>query len=399
MSRRDESGAAAVLSALLALVLIGLSGFTIDLGQAYVSNRNLQKAADAGALAGAQALTRFRGTCASVRDNPVANAAALTAARTYGEANYDETNPGTYDSTQLEFDIDCDRTPGVLIVQYGLSGDTATSTSRLIGADDSITTTSRAEATVDVATRANEGVRPLAICSTLLDPAYADRNGDFIRVSFPGSGRVPPSACPVSLSGNWWLIDCPGERTGAASGLVDQIIDGCPDSVSVVPGQDDATTPGSLTVVLTDACPSAPVNSEECMSGNPGNISQGQTPGAWTTLMNSGDAALFPVFCAPPRCSAVTASGNGTNSVFPVQSLMGAYVCGYHFANGSRDRADSTHANCSGNPYSTVGDSSRNNYFVFKLTTVRSSGSNSVSDCALGDVDCDGGLRRTRLTQ
>jgi Flp pilus assembly protein TadG len=391
---RDERGATAVLVALLAVFLVGLSAFTVDLGQAYVSNRNLQKAADAGSLAGAQALTKFPGTCNTVASNSTARAAAHTAAVAVAKKNYPDVS-----WAELNFVIRCDPQLKVLLVEFGNRGTTKSNFAPVFGGPGTVTTDRSAQATVDVATVAKQGVRPLAICSTLLDPAYADKSGDFVRISFPGSGRVPPDACPVSLSGNWWLIDCPGERTGSASGLEDQIINGCPDAVSVVPGQDDASTPGSLTVVLTDACPAAPAYSEDCMSGNPGNISQGQTPAAWSSLMFSEEPALFPVFCAPPRCSAMTASGNGTNSVFPVQSLMAAYVCGYHFKSGSNGSADSTKPVCAGNPFPTAGDNSDNNYFVFKLTTIRSSGSNTESDCSLGDVNCDGGLRRTRLTQ
>ena len=398
VSRRqeDEHGAVAVLVGILAVFLVGLSALTVDMGAAYVSNRNLQKAADAGALAGAQALTRYAGTCDNIRSNSTAVNAAHQAAIDVAKKNYPD---ASWTEETTTWSVACDPRLRVVNVNFGNRGTTRNRCAGVFGGASTITTSRDAPATVEVATRAGEGVRPLAICSTLLDPAYTDRSGDFIRVHFPGSGRVPPSACPVSLSGNWWLIDCPEDRTGSASGLVTQIVGGCQTPVSVVPGQDDASTPGSLTVVLTDACPTAPAYSEDCMSGNPGNISQGQTPGAWTTLMNSGDAALFPVFCAPPRCSAVTASGNGTNSVFPVQSLMAAYVCGYHFRNGSNDRDDSTHPNCAGNPFSTSSDNSDANYFVFKLTTIRSSGSNSESDCALGDANCDGGLRRTRLTR
>src|SRR5687768_1328301 len=161
---RNERGATAVLVAVLVVVLIGISGFTIDLGSAYVSKRNLQKATDAGALAAAQELTQFRGTCAQVRDNPTAFQAAHDAAQRIGELNYDETKD-QYESTEFEFDIECDRTPGVLIVEYGLQGDTDNSFSTILQADDTITTDRRAEATVDVAPGAGESVRPLALCS------------------------------------------------------------------------------------------------------------------------------------------------------------------------------------------------------------------------------------------
>ena len=75
-NKRDERGATMVVIAFISIVLIGISGFTIDLGAAYVSKRNLQKATDAGALAAAQVLTTYTGTCPQVRDNSVAFAEA-----------------------------------------------------------------------------------------------------------------------------------------------------------------------------------------------------------------------------------------------------------------------------------------------------------------------------------
>ena len=82
--------------------------------------------------------------------------------------------------------------------------------------------------------------------------------------------------------------------------------------------------------------------------------------------------------------------------MFPVYKLVSTYVCGYHF-DASR-QYDSIHSNCDGNPFPTGGDSTSNNYFVFKIINFRTSGSNTESECALG-AECDGGLRRTRLTR
>ncbi|WP_442940073.1 pilus assembly protein TadG-related protein [Nocardioides sp. B-3] len=53
---RNRDGAIAVLVALLAVVLFTLSAFVADLGVAYTSKRQLQTAADAGALAAAKRL-------------------------------------------------------------------------------------------------------------------------------------------------------------------------------------------------------------------------------------------------------------------------------------------------------------------------------------------------------
>ena len=384
-----------MLVGILAVFLIGLSAFTVDLGAAYVSNRNLQKAADAGALAGAQALTQFPGTCDSIRSNSAAVAAAHQAAIDVAKKNYPDAS-WTEDTTAWK--VSCDPQLKVVNVTFANSGTTKANFAGVIGGASTVTTMRGSQATVDVAPGTGNSVRPLALCSASFDPAYMERSGDFVRIHFPGAGRVPPAACNVNLSGNWWLTDCPGERTGAAGGtdgLVNQILNGCPDPVSVIPGQEDATTPGALTVVLDDACPTAPQYSETCMSGNPGNITQGQTTDAWKTFMDSGKVGVFPVFCAPTSCSAVTASGNGTNTVFPVYKLVSAYICGFHF--DSTRKYDSIHANCAGNPYSTAGDTTSNNYFVFKIVNFRTSISNEESECALG-ASCDGGLRRTRLT-
>ena len=105
------------------------------------------------------------------------------------------------------------------------------------------------------------------------------------------------------------------------------------------------------------------------------------------------------MFCVQPQCSDDTSSGQGTNSVFPVYKLVGAVVCGYHFS--KQEKYHSTTGECAGNPYLAANDpdgSNANNYLVIKYISVRTSGSNAESECALG-ATCDGGLRRTRLTQ
>jgi len=53
---RNENGQAAVLAAFMIVVLMGFAALSIDLGRAYLTKSNLQKAADAAALAGAKDL-------------------------------------------------------------------------------------------------------------------------------------------------------------------------------------------------------------------------------------------------------------------------------------------------------------------------------------------------------
>src|SRR5262245_50331760 len=51
-TRRDERGAVAIVVTMLALVLLIMAAFAVDLGNAYVAKRDSQKHADFAALAG-----------------------------------------------------------------------------------------------------------------------------------------------------------------------------------------------------------------------------------------------------------------------------------------------------------------------------------------------------------
>jgi Flp pilus assembly protein TadG len=389
---RDERGAIAVLVALLAVFLIGLSAFTVDLGAAYVSNRNLQKAADAGALAAAQTLTQYPGTCDSVRSNSAAVTAAHQRAITVAKLNYPDAS-WTEDSS---WKVSCDPKLKVLLVKFGNGGTTQARFTGVFGGQKTVTTDRNSEATVDVAPGAGENVRPLALCSAAVGNTLP---GEFVQIFYPLNGTKSPPQCPKPKSaGNWWTLDCPEERGGSTTVLEDQIRDGCKERVTVIPGQADANTPGALTVVLEEACPSAPTSSETCMSGDPGSLDSGHIADAWKYLVDTQKVSIFPVFCVSPQCSADTTSGTGTNTVFPVYKLLGAVVCGYHFSD--KEKYHSTTGLCAGNPYLAGSDpdgSNANNYLVLKYVSVRTSGSNGASECALG-ATCDGGLRRTRLT-
>lgn len=390
---RDESGAVAILVGLLAVFLIGLSAFTVDLGAAYVSNRNLQKAADAGALAGAQALTQYKGTCNSIVSNSVAVAAAHQAAIDVAKKNY----PHVSWAEDASWAVKCDPKLKVLLVTFGNSGTTEARLSGVFGGSDEVTTTRSAEATVDVAPTAKESVRPLALCSAAF--ATAPTSGDFVQIYYPGGGFSPPPQCPsAGAAGNWWTLDCPNQPTGSTKELEDQIREGCRDSVTVVPGQGDATTPGELTVTLEAACDTGASEDGSCMGGDPGGIDSGQLASAWEELVVTEAESLFPVFCVEPQCSASTVEGSGTNSTFPVYKMVAAIICGFRFS--KKEYFFSTTGGCTGNSFTGVGDPDDNqtNYIVLKYINTRTSGSYGESECALG-AECDGGMRRTRLTR
>ena len=66
---RNRRGAVAIYVASSALVLLGIGAFSIDLGHIMTVNTELQNAADAASIAGAQELDRFSG--ARTRPRPL----------------------------------------------------------------------------------------------------------------------------------------------------------------------------------------------------------------------------------------------------------------------------------------------------------------------------------------
>jgi len=397
---RDERGATAVVVTLLSVFLLVLSGFTVDFGQSFMAKRNLQKAADAGALAAAQVLTQYSGTCNQVKSNATAIGAAHAAATKYKDKNRESYLEDSRELTGVDgFKVDCDPQLKVLRVNYGLEGDTNSLFGPLAGGSSTVTTSRTAEATVDVSPRTNQAVRPLAICSAQLPPPIGGID-QFVRLDYPKNSVTLPSTCPAKTgAGNWWTVDCPEEKTGSTKQMEDQVLNGCDSGVGVVPGQEDTLTPGELTVKLEDACDSGAYQNEECLGGDPGNIDSGSVVNSWKKLVDTHEVAIFPVFCAPPQCSSSTTHGSGTNATYPVYKLISAVICGYHFS--KTERYHVTDGPCAGLPTTMQAgnDTSGNdvNYMIIKYVEFRTSGSNGESECALG-AECDGGLRRTRLT-
>lgn len=74
---RNQRGVSAIVVAISIFMLIGFAALAIDLGHLYVVKNELQNAADAGALAGAQALYgATKGAAVDPNANPIAYAAA-----------------------------------------------------------------------------------------------------------------------------------------------------------------------------------------------------------------------------------------------------------------------------------------------------------------------------------
>ncbi len=388
--QRGEQGVMAAVVGLLALSLIVMSGFTVDYGQAFMAKRNLQKAADAGALAAAQVLSRVPGTCADIATGSgaaAARAAAQLAADDYRGRNRESYLPA---STQLEWNIECTTDNKSVVVRYGLRGTSPSLFGPLAGAGNTITTNRRAEAVLEVAPHAGTAMRPLAICSTQLTA------GPFVRLDYPTNA---PPACG-NAAGAWWTVDCPGNASNSTAVMVQQVRDGCPRGATVVSGQTSPDPTSTLTAACNSTAPDG-----TCLESNPGNLDSGQVAASWTYLVDQEVRAIFPVFCAPPQCSSSTIDGQGNNATFPVYKLLGAVLCGYHFSRHERYAPTQPQPReCAGMPTNlwtaAEWDSNSANFLIIKYAAVSTSGSQQPTECGLGSTNgCDGLARRTRLVQ
>lgn len=392
---RGEHGVVTVISALLICgVFLALAAFTLDLGMAYTSKRQLQTAADSAALAAAAVYAQYPGTC----DQAFLDAHEATA-KEAAEEWATQNRPG---QTLQWSSPTC--VNGVPRVEVTASGSTDTALAPVADGPDEIRTSRSAAAVVDVPQELSQGLVPLALCSAQVPEGPYGASGP-VNVYYPtsGDGHNPPPQCldAGSTAGNWWLLDCPGERTGSASELEQQVANGCSDPVSVVDGAGDTPDPTELSTMLTTTCPTAPVDSDTCLSGNPGDITQGHISDAWQNRIDNGSPVIMPVFCVPPQCATSTITDSGTNAVFPLYKLAAVTVCGYHSKNDSyAPDPSAVVAPCTADAASALmDDTSNDSYLSVVFSLVKSAGSISdIGKCAVG-TSCDGGLRRVAMVK
>lgn len=99
-SIKGEAGAVAIVVALFLVVLLSVAALVVDLGLLYHTDRELQTAADAAALAGAWELPAF-----SVAEEVAVNYAGLN------DVQAPETDPNTlYDNDPMKIEVVCTRT-------------------------------------------------------------------------------------------------------------------------------------------------------------------------------------------------------------------------------------------------------------------------------------------------
>lgn len=408
--QRNERGATAVIVGIVAVVMVGMSGFVADFGLAYANKRATQTAADAAALgaAGVFASQSYR-QCTDIYDN--GKAAAKTEAINKVAAN-DTTSAA---ATLVGGDVTATCTGGDLVVTATVTADSPNFFGKVLGFSPDYELQRTATAVVEAATTGPR-LRPMALCAADLPTGTVP--GTPFKLWAPGDAPGWTSTtCPLpdnSGAGNWWTLDCPNENTtdgNGTSALADQIRNGCSTPIAIVPGQ-GTKTGTDLNLHLAAACPSPSTTSPAvCLGGDPGQPDPGNVPQAWKDLINSTKTVPIPVFCTSPGlCAYSSISGTGNNAVFPVHKLLGVQVCGFHFGKQNKSKYPTpsqplpagvaTSCNEAASMLSGIQpDNSDKTYLVLIARNLQVSIVTADSGCALGDDRCDGGLRQVRLTQ
>lgn len=387
MSRRDETGAVAVLVAVMAVVLIGMTAFTADVGLAYANKRQIQTAADAAVLAAASELAEYPGNCS-----------AVIAAGSI-EAQKEATSKVTVN--------DMDSLPAALGGDYSAScvnGKPVVSTSvtaaaprlfgNIFGSGDYALTRS-ASAVVEVGTSTK--IRPYALCAS--DVPTGTLPSGVVEVTQPGQAHTGSDCSAAEAGGNWWYVACPEDANGSMSAgeLAAALENGCSETISIVTPQ-DATTATKLSQSLTKNCSTKTHRSAFCLAGDTGDSSNANKTAyeKWPGLL--GRTIVLPVFCTAAECDPDTVNGSGSNAVFPVYKLAAVTVCGFHIYDNVS--MSSSSGGCSGNTFTEAYvdaiDKKEIRLFL-RFVQVQTSGT-QASNCALASK-CDAGLRQVRLIE
>jgi hypothetical protein len=340
---RDE-GAIAIITAILAVLLVGLAAFATDFGQAYVAKRNLQKAADAAALSAAGKIIQLASptdSCTDITTKWTNNTSGFQTAVTAAADSIATENSDLSNRTGMT--VQCSSDNLRVEVSYANQG----SVSSILGGIFGVSGISAArDARADVfAATSGLGLRPYAICSTdaTLLVAASLTPQKWLAVKYPND------LCG-NYGGNWYTLNCPEDNNNGT--LDTTTLNGCKDEVGIIPQYDNGTPPAPLPPTTVNAtivtqC-SAAINGTvltpaDCLTANPGNVAAQNVVDAWDTLL-AKTAILVPIF--DPAWNAYATSqvakcGQGNNGCYPVKAFASVKVCGYLWG-GNKNNYDVT---------------------------------------------------------
>ncbi|GAC1440586.1 MAG: hypothetical protein NVS3B26_10210 [Mycobacteriales bacterium] len=299
-----DSGAVAVLVAILSVVLMGMLGFAVDLGNAYATQRRLSTAADGAALAAAQELA-LKGTAATAAScsslgvpDPLAAAAATTVAEQYNKQNADVQNGNYVPLGAGDVVMACSSgTEGT--VKVGNREPVQFSFGRLFGVNG-LTPPGAATARYGAAGSLT-GLRPFGICSK--SPQYTALLAS-LNLNPQPTVRLPftklEGDCGSKVPGNWGTIDLDNGPPSAYTKKI-WIQDGYNKELHYLP----------------------PANS--ALRGDPGNLGGGAYQDELASI--TGKSILLPVYDK--------AVLQGSRAQFNIIGFVSVQFCGFRLGSKS----------------------------------------------------------------
>lgn len=341
---RNDSGAVAIMVALLSVVLIGVLAFVADFGMAYANQRNLQNGVDAAVLAvGHEVALTAPGTA----DCNAMGVQALNS-RTLAEDFFRRNAPDSGAALAAGvagFNAACNANDQLVITAKAEQASPAFF-GGIFGSDE-VSIGEQARAMVGPAGTV-VGLRPFAICQAMADLVKSNpgqlHTFDFDNANL-GCGYSP---------GNWALLDFNGGNN-ATTEVSQWIQDGYSGPISVSPP------------VLIDGNPGAP------------------NPGAFQTEMGlmMGDDIVLPVF------DQFLPGQNGGNAQLRITGFVSVKGCAWKFNNKSGK--DSICGDLTAVPTPIPA-----NYLQIKFSKFVPIGELHLT-CSLAAAGCDNGVRLSKL--
>jgi Flp pilus assembly protein TadG len=319
--RGEDDGAIAVLVALLAVVLIGMAAFAVDLGNAYAVKRKLSVTADAAAIAGVSAASKVlragavscdtaTGKITPAAQQTAAQAAAQTAASavmSQGDLSGKSTlTPVVLSCTADDLRLTVSNAQSVPTFFAGIFG--IGDTNPVGGA------TARA-----FVPGSGTGLKPIAACTDTVNSRYNPSGPSKPFLVFMDNNGNP---CGVGANGNWGILnfDDQGQYNAAPTGPFDD--PNCASGGSATCQALWMSTGYYDRVYVPNPSPWV-ANPANRVAGKPGlGGSTGQGVGnEFKTALESmpGKVISLPV--------AAWVSGNGNNAKFGITGIVSARVC------------------------------------------------------------------------
>lgn len=347
--RRDERGVTAVLTAIMAVVLLSIMAFVSDFGFAYANQRRIQNGADAAALAVGK---KIAAESLSVDDCTLVRTKFNTAlSRSYALSVFRQSADTTaaLATGATGFDVSCETvagTSGTAVVKVRGEQDSPSFLGGLFGVTK-VPVAQQARAIVAPVGGA-VGLRPFAICRVF---AEAIQNAPSTTFVVPITNA--DTGCG-SASGNWAMLDFNG-GSNPTGDMKSWILNGYDQELSVA--------------------------SPLTLAGDPGfNVNAATTE--MDAMMTLNDIVL-PVY------TSVTGSGNNTQ--YTISGFLAVTPCRYSINNKSGPAPASVNPLCGALPLTPPSD-----YLQVRYSGYIPVGSLNLK-CKLADNACDHGPRAVTL--